>query len=75
MQKLDDDNRNTKLLMKRLDEDQEKYTSGGYFFTTKDQDIANKRNNYKKNLYSDLDSAYTSGFNFTNLKGFDSLES
>ena len=64
MKKLDDDNRNTKLLMKRLDEDQEKYNSGGYFFTTKDQDISNKRNNYKKNLYSDLDSAYNSGFNY-----------
>jgi hypothetical protein len=74
MEKLDDDNRNAKLLMKRLDEDQEKYNSGGYFFTTKDQDNINKRNNYKTNLYSDLNSVYTSGLNFTNLKGFDSLE-
>ena len=74
MKKLDDDNRNTKLLMKRLDEDQEKYTSGGYFFMSKDQDNINKRNKYKKNLYSDLDNVYSSGFNFTNLKGFDSFE-
>jgi len=74
MKNLEDDNRNTKLLMKRLDEDQEKYTNGGYFFTSKDQDNANKRNKYKKNIYSDLDNAYSAGFNFTNLKGFDSFE-
>ena len=73
MKKLDDDNRNTKLLMKRLDEDQEKYTSGGYFFMSKDQDNTN-RINYKMHLYSDLDNAYTSGFNFSNLKGFNSFE-
>ena len=74
MKKLEDDNRNTKLLMKRLDEDQEKYTSGGYFFMSKDQDNTNKRNKYKKSLYSDLENAYSSGFNFSNLKGFDSFE-
>jgi len=75
MKKLDDDNRNTRLLMKRLDEDQEKYTSGGYFFMTKDQDNFNQRNNFRVILDSNtnyqVDNGFLSGFNFTNLKGFD----
>ena len=75
MKKLDDDNRNTRLLMKRLDEDQERYTSGGYFFMTKDQDNFNQRNNFRVILDSNtnyqVDNGFLSGFNFTNLKGFD----
>ena len=75
MKKLDDDNRNTRLLMKRLDEDQERYTSGGYFFMTKDQDNFNQRNNFRVILDSNtnyqVDNGFISGFNFTNLKGFD----
>jgi len=75
MKKLDDDNRNTRLLIKRLDEDQERYTSGGYFFMTKDQDNFNQRNNFRVILDSNtnyqVDNGFLSGFNFTNLKGFD----
>ena len=75
MKKLDDDNRNTRLLMKRLDEDQEKYTSGGYYFMTKDQDNFNQRNNFRVILDSNanyqVDNGFLSGFNFTNLKGFE----
>ena len=78
MKKLDDDNRNTRLLMKRLDEDQEKYTSGGYFFMTKDQDNIDQRNNFRiildSNTNYQADKGFLSGFNFTNLKGFDNNE-
>ena len=78
LKKLDDDNRNTRLLMKRLDEDQEKYTSGGYFFMTKDQDNLSQRNNFRviseSNINYQVDKRFLSGFNFTNLKGFDSFE-
>ena len=79
MKKLDDDNRNTKLLMKRLEEDQQKYTTGGYFFMAKDQDsVNNKKNNFRLVLDSDthyqIDKGFISGFNFTNLKGFDPNE-
>ena len=78
MKKLDDDNRNTRLLMKRLDEDQEKYTNGGYFFMTKDQDNINQRNNFRLILDSNtnykVDNGFLSSFNFTNLKGFDTNE-
>ena len=78
MKKLDDDNRNTRLLMKRLDEDQEKYTNGGYFFMTKDQDNINQRNNFRLILDSNtnyqVDNGFLRSFNFTNLKGFDTNE-
>ena len=78
LKKLDDDNRNTRLLMKRLDEDQEKYTSGGYFFMTKDQDNLSQRNNFRLILDSNtnyqVDNGFLRSFNFTNLKGFDTNE-
>ena len=78
MKKLDDDNRNTRLLMKRLDEDQEKYTNGGYFFMTKGQDNINQRNKFRLILDSNtnyqVDNGFLCRFNFTNLKGFDTNE-
>ena len=75
MKKLDDDNRNARLLMKRLDEDQEKYTNGGYFFMTKGQDTFYQRNTFRLILDSNtnyqVDNDFLRRFNFTNLKGFD----
>ena len=48
MKKLDNDNRDMNLLMKRLDEDQKKYERGGYFIMTKEKENDKKTIKLKK---------------------------
>lgn len=47
MKKLDNDNRDMNLLMKRLDEDRRKYERGGYFIMTKDKERLNDKKRIK----------------------------
>ena len=72
MKSLEKDNRTKDLLMKRIDKDQDKYNSGGYFFTDKDND-----NNYKKNIFKNTfnienndndDDDFLKKFNFTKIR-------
>ena len=74
MMKLEKDNRNKNLLLKRLDENQTKYTKGGYFIMTKEKEKDNK-NKKLKNIK--LDTNYNSGYDnefFNSIKRLEPYE-
>ena len=61
MKKLEKDNRNKNLLMKRLDEDQTKYLKGGYFIITKQNEKDNKKKKkifYETSVSNGYDNAF-----------------
>ena len=61
MRKLENDNREKNLLMKRLDEDQVKYIKGGYFIMSKDKENDNDKKKILKKMT--LNSKYNTGYN------------
>ena len=61
MRKLENDNREKNLLMKRLDEDQVKYIKGGYFIMSKDKENDNDKKKILKKMK--LNSKYNTGYN------------
>lgn len=67
MRKLENDNRNKNLLMKRLDEDQIKYIKNGYFIINKDKDTDKKTKIKKINYESRTITGYDNEF-FNKIK-------
>ena len=67
MKKLENDNRNKNLLMKRLDEDQIKYIKNGYFIINKDKDTDKKTKKKKINYESRNITGYDNAF-FNKIK-------
>ena len=67
MKKLENDNRNKNLLMKRLDEDQIKYIKNGYFIINKDKDTDKKTKKKKINYESRNITGYDNAF-FSKIK-------
>ena len=72
MKGLENDNRAKNFLIRRLDEDQEKYITGGYFFdkNENEDEFYTKNNTFKIALNSDKnenDNDLDEEFNFTNI--------
>ena len=72
MKGLENDNRAKNFLIRRLDEDQEKYITGGYFFdkNENEDEFYTKNNTFKIALNSDKnenDNDFDEEFNFTNI--------
>lgn len=70
LNELESDNKTKDLLIKRLDEDQEKYTNGGYFFGKKEKDNNINNNILQKGFNSNTNENsenYLEEFNFTKL--------
>ena len=78
MMKLEEDNRNKNLLLKRLDENQTKYTKGGYFIMTKEKDKdKDKDNKNKKFKIIKVDTNYNIGYDnefFNSIKRLEPYE-
>ena len=76
MRKLEKDNRNKNLLMKRLDEDQARYIKDGYFFMNKEDEKDLKKPKPKNivNMYTNYDMNNENGV-ANNIKGIKQIDS